>query len=106
MLYVQVLFYTESLLLLSYRYLQLIQDICRTGLVLGTSSQFVILLVYNFSSCILGIILLDYWHYCCWMQHFICPSFKCSPFHPLLKLPQSVCCKVRNRVTYPQKTTH
>jgi len=34
---------------------QLIPDICRTGLVLGTSSQFVILLVYNFSSCMLGI---------------------------------------------------
>ena len=35
-------------------------DICRTGLVLGTSSKFVILLVYNFSSCILGILFSDH----------------------------------------------
>ena len=55
MLYFQVSIYIGSRLLLSYHYLQLIPDICRTGLVLGTSSQFVILLVYNFSSCILGI---------------------------------------------------
>ena len=50
MLYFQVLFYIGSRLLLSYHYLQLIPDICRTGLGLGTSSQFVIILVYNFSS--------------------------------------------------------
>jgi len=48
MLYFQVLFYIGSFLVLRYYYLHLIPDICRTGLVLGTSSQFVILLVYNF----------------------------------------------------------
>ena len=52
MLYFQLLFYTGSSLVLSYHYLQLIPDICRTWLVLGTSNQFVILLVYNFSSTI------------------------------------------------------
>jgi hypothetical protein len=35
---------------------RLIPDIYRTGLVLGTSSQIVILLIYNFSSYILGIL--------------------------------------------------
>jgi len=60
MLYCQLLFYIGSFLLLSYHYLQLIPDICRTGLVLGTSSQFAILLICNFSSCILGILFSDY----------------------------------------------
>ena len=59
MLYFQVLFYIGSLLLLSYHYLQLIPGIYRNGLVLGTSSQFVVLLVYNFSSSILGILFSD-----------------------------------------------
>ena len=48
MLYFQVLFYVVSLLLLSYHCSQLIPDIYRTGLVLGTSSQLAILLIYNF----------------------------------------------------------
>jgi len=60
MLYFQPLFYTGSLLLLSYHCSQLIPDIYRTELVLGTSSQFVILLVYNFSSCILSILFSDH----------------------------------------------
>jgi len=59
MLYFQVLFYIESLPILSYHCSQLIPDIFRTELVLGTSSQFVILLVYNFSSWILGILFSD-----------------------------------------------
>ena len=49
MLYFQVLFYTGSLLLLSYHCSQLIPDIYWTGLVLGTSSQLAILLIYNSS---------------------------------------------------------
>jgi len=56
MLYFQVLFYIGSLLQLSYHYSQLITDIYRTGLLLGTSSQFVILPIYNISSYILGIL--------------------------------------------------
>jgi len=60
MLYFQVLFYIGSLVLLSYHYLQLIPDICRTGLVLGASTQFAVLLIYNFSSCILGILFSDH----------------------------------------------
>jgi len=36
MLYFQVLFYFGSLLLLSYHYSQLIQDIYKTGLELGS----------------------------------------------------------------------
>jgi hypothetical protein len=56
MLYFQVLFYIGYHLLLSYHYSQLIPDIYRTGLALGTSSQFVILSIYNFSSYILGIL--------------------------------------------------
>ena len=50
-----MLFCVGALLQLNYHYSQLIPDICKTGLVLGASSQFVIL-VYNFSSCILGIL--------------------------------------------------
>ena len=38
MLYFRVLFYIRSLLLLSYHYLQLIPDICRTGQVQGILS--------------------------------------------------------------------
>ena len=50
MLYCQVLFYIGSLFPLCYHYLQLITGICRTGHVQGTSSQFVILLVYHLNN--------------------------------------------------------
>ena len=42
MLYFQVLFYTGSLLLLSYDYSQLIPDLNRTELVLGTLNRLMI----------------------------------------------------------------
>ena len=50
MLYFQVLFYIGSLFLLSYHYLQLIPGICKNGHVQGTSSQFVIFLVYHLNN--------------------------------------------------------
>jgi len=60
MLYFHVLFYIGYLLLLSYHYSQLITNICRTGLALGMSSQFVVFLFYNISSYILGILFSDH----------------------------------------------
>ena len=60
MLYLQVLFYIGSLLLTSCHSLRFIPDIYRTGLVLGASSQFLILVIYNFFSCILSILFSDH----------------------------------------------
>jgi len=55
-----VLLCVGALLLLSYHYSHLIPIICKTVLVLGTLVQFLILLVYNFSSCFLGILFSDH----------------------------------------------
>jgi hypothetical protein len=51
MLYFQVLFYIGSLLLLSYHYSQLIRDIYRTGLVLGSIWDIVNLTQHVETSC-------------------------------------------------------